>query len=305
MLFRSIVGDYGGSIFAKQSGSSWGGPHNYVGNKISYNGNISEGNFPNIFNIYGFLESIAPENFGGSNTSEDGLSAREILFALRILTSTMDTTNNKLKDRANTMDNNFGPKTAFSPYGRILVKTPQQNYDFTPITSSFVSYGIIPPTTNVENGGSYCEFVLDLSAIPNPPKDFRIRGPAITITDFLNQVTEALGYDYGTEMLPVVYDNGTKKTIYNTIKIKAISRQQQTTPNEIRNTINDLYAAGYNISSSNIGQEKNESPARCLIIGGKQQRLLQAKSYRLAYTQTNLIYNAKDRKFVEIGRAHV
>lgn len=295
-----IVGEYGGSIFSKYTSANYGAPRNYVGNLTTYAGHITEGNIPNVFNVYGFLESNAPENFGGSNCTEDGLSAKEIMFGLRILTSSIEgPSKNRLKDRALTSSNDFSPKTAYSPHGRILVKKAQEHYTYTPIATSFKSWGVIPPTTSLEDGNEYCEFLLDISEVVNPPDDFRIKGPVISILDFLNQVTEATGYDYTVELLPIIYNNSGSKKTYNVIKIKTISRLKQPTPNQISNTVKQLYASGYNISSSTIGKEKNESPSRCLIVGGKQQRLLQAKSYRLAYTQSNLIFDTYNRKFVD------
>jgi hypothetical protein len=297
-----IVGEYSGSVFSiNNSSTTYGSPKNYTGNKLKYEGTITQGNIPNVFNVYGFLESSAPENFGGSNCNDDGLSAKEILGALRIMTATIDGPSTssdakRLKDRANSTNDVFGPKTAYSPYGRILTKCLQENVTFTKITTAFKKLGVIPPQINLEyTSKDYCEFLLDLSEIPNPPDDFRIKGPVVTISDFLNQTTEALGYDYTVDLLPVVA-NG---RIYNVIKIKTISRRKQTTPTQISNTVKTLYVNGYNISSSTMGKEKNESPSRAVIIGGKQQRLLQAKSYRLGYTQCNIIYDARNKKFVD------
>jgi hypothetical protein len=304
-----IVGEYGGAIFSKyNSSSNYGMPRNYVGNLTTYDGSISEGNIPNVFNVYGFLESTAPENFGGSNTNEDGMSAKEILGALRILTSSASGgafgNANNLKDRAVTTNNDFAPKTSYSPFGRILVKKPQQYYTHNPITTNFTEWGVIPATTNIENGGEFCEFLLDLSEIVNPPDDFRIKGPVINVLQLINEITEATGYDYTVELIPV-NDTSANKT-YNVIKIKTISRLAQPIPNQIKNTTKQLLANGYNVSSNTIGKEKNESPARCVIIGGKQQRLYQAKSYRLGYTQSNFIFDTYNRRFVDYtGLGHI
>jgi hypothetical protein len=295
-----IVGEYGGSIFGRyNSSSAYGMPRNYIGNRTTNNGSISEGNIPNVFNVYGFLESTAPENFGGSNTNDDGMSATEILGALRILTSSATGgtfgSGNRLKDRVvTTSTNDFGPKTAYSPFGRILVKKPQKYYTHEPVTTNFKDWGIIPVTTNQENGGDFCEFLLDLSEIVNPIDDFRIKGPVISVLQLINDITEATGYDYTIELIPV-NDTQANKT-YNVIKIKTISRLTQPIPNQIKNTSKQLLADGYSISSNTIGKEKNESPARCMIVGGKQQRLYQAKSYRLGYTQTNFIFDKGERE---------
>lgn len=289
-----IVGNYAGTVFSKlNAGSAYGSPRNYVGIGNVHSGTIAQGNIPNVFNVYGFLEACGPENFGGSNSNDDGLSASSIMMALRALTSTING-GSRLSANANTGSFLSGPKTAFGPYGRILVKKAQ-TYDFTPISTSFNTWGIIPPQVNAENGGEYCEFLLDLSDLPTPPDDFRIRGPVISITDFLNSVSEATGYDYGIDLIPLCYNS----SIYNVIKVRHYSRLKQPSTKAISNTVKSLYDSGYNITASTIGKEKNESPARCVLIGGPQQRLYQAKAYRLAFTQTNFIYDPSTKKFVD------
>jgi len=289
-----IISKYGGAVYSKYNdGSSYGSPRNYVGNGPIYSGTISQGNIPNVFNVYGFLESTAPENFGGADCNDDGMCAVDIIDAISVLTSRVSGSN--LKDRANATNDQFGPKTAYSPFGRILVKS-MQTYSGTPINPGFVSWGVIPPQPNNEDGSNKCEFLLDLSELPRPPREYRIPGIKVSILEFINLVTEACGYDYCLELMPVVYSG----RIYNVIKLKTISRLKQPIVNQIQSTVNQLYCDGYQITSSAVGKEKNESPARVMIVGGPQQRLYQVKSYRLAYTQSN--YILMDGKFVHYGK---
>ena len=289
-----IISQYGGAIFSKYSGDYYGSPRNYVNNDSSlvYTGLIRQGNIANVFNVYGFLESTAPENFGGANCNEDGMSAVDIIDALSVLTGRVG--GSFLKDRVSTADNQFGPKTAYSPFGRILTKC-MQTYGYDIIGNGFTSWGVIPPQQNQEDttNQNRCEFLLDLSDLPRPPSEFRIKGIKISITEFLNLVTEATGCDYSLELIPVYYNS----RLCNVIKVKTISRLKQPVPNQIQSTVNKLYCDGYQISSSTIGKERNDSPARLMIVGGPQQRLYQAKSYRLAYSQSN--YILMDGKFVD------
>jgi len=282
-----IISQFAGSIFSKyNSSSNYGSPRNFVAPGLEYTGKINEGNIANIFNVYGFLESSAPENFGGSDSNEEGISAVDVIDALSILTSSLPLTgNNYLKNRANSRFNNFGPKTAYSSFGRILTKCAQ-TYDYTTIGTNFTGWGVIPPQVNAEDGSNRCEFLLDLSELPRPPKEFRLKGIKMSIMEFINSVAEATGYDYCLELIPVIINN----RIYNTIKLKTISRLKQPVAGQIQSTINKLYCDGYAITSSTIGKEKNDNPARMMIVGGPQQRLYQAKSYRLAYTQSNYVF---------------
>lgn len=323
-----ILSQYAGSIYSKlhsanfsnnlntpDVNSIFGGPRNYTGNaggSIDYFGQIYEGNLPNVFNVYGFLESMGIDNFGGSKSTRDGISANSILDALSVLTSSIpseDGGGRLLKTRAepSLIDSHrdVGKRTAFSPFGRILTKCMQENDTYNQITNAFNRFGVIPPTTvlNDETASSVteniqsdrCQFVLDLSEIPRLPEDVRIPGPVISITDLINLVTEQMGCDYYVDLVPLSIN----RKLYNVIKIKIISRLKQPRQNEISNTIKKLQCNGYAISSATTGKEKNETNARSMIVGGPQQRLYQAKSYRLAYTQNNFIFNPRTYQFID------
>lgn len=310
-----IIGGYAGSIYSKLSGSTpgnltnfinnslFGGPRNYTGHLgVDYFGRIYEGNIPNVFNVYGFLESFGRDGFGGAGLTTEGISANTIIDALSVLTSATEAGHNLIFRHTEPSFKDYGKRTAFSPFGRILSKCMQENDTYIQISSAFNRFGVIPPSpvdqeeNAVHNGRSNrCQFLLDLSEIPRLPQDFRISGPVITITDLLNTIADQAGFDYYVDLVPVAANN----KIYNVIKVKTISRLSQPRQNEIENTIKNFQCNNYAISSQTIGKEKNETSARAMLVGGPIQRLYQAKSYRLAYTQSNYIFNPGTKEFID------
>ena len=306
-----IVDKFAGAIFSRAAGSAtYGTPKNYTGvnTDVNYNNtHLKRGILPNVFNAYGFLESFGTNNFGGSGKNENGVSINYILDALSVLTSIGPVTNQGLWATGTTL-----PRTAFSPFGRIISKCMAKDkadadlYD--PITSAFSSFGIIPPQTIAmgapsTEGGARCQFALDLNdliysdstrTVKRMPDDIRTTGPVMSVMDLIELVAEKTGQDIFIEMVPTLFNN----VLTHVIKVKTISRLQQPRPNLIENTIKNMQCNGYYVSSNTFGKEKNETPARAMIIGGQQQRLYQVKSYRLAYSQSSFIYNAKTGSFI-------
>jgi hypothetical protein len=298
-----ILDKFSGSIFSKYSdGSTYGSPKNYTGMAgVTYGGNITEGNIPNVFNVYGFLESMGYDNFGASKINENGISANKIVDALTVLTSTCNDQNimgagtllNPILNRSD-----WATKNAYSPFGRIISKCMQEYDTYNQITTNFTKFGVIPPSLNINesNISNRCQFLLDLSELPRTPDDFRIQGPVISIIDLINTIAEQTGHDFTVDLMPIVHTNN---IIYNVIKVKTISRLKQPRTNLIENAIKEFQCANFPISSLTVGKEKNETHARSVIVGGQQQRLYQTKSYRLAYSQTNYIFNPQTYKFVD------
>jgi len=308
-----IIDKFAGSVFSKASSSTiYGSPKNYLGvdTNITYdNTHLKKGILPNVFNVYGFLESFGTNGFGGSGKNDNGVSINYILDALSVLTSLSPSSSKKLWTTGTEL-----PRTAFSPFGRIIskcmVKDKADSDLYSPITSAFSSFGVIPPQPTIAGigapnteGGDRCQFVLDLNDLiytdrtrttKRLPDDIRLTGPVMSVMELINTVAEKTGQDIFIEMVPTVYNS----TITHVIKVKTISRLQQPRPNIIENTIKNMECNGYYISSNSFGKEKNETPARAMIIGGQQQRLFQVKSYRLAYSQSSFIYNPKTGNFI-------
>jgi hypothetical protein len=320
-----IVDKYGGSIFSKSTSSQatnfYGSPKNYLLKAgAEYNlRELSRGVLPNVFNVYGFLESFGVDGFGVAKPSDNGVSVNKIVEGLIALTSTTHTSINKL-------DTDFNAagiealKKAFSPFGRIISKCMQRedyhttrqggsaNNLFAPITPAFNEFGVINPQVFnhfVTPGAptTRCQFVLDLADLIYTddsrqtykiPNDIRVQGPIISVMDLINLVAEQTGHDITIDMVPTIW----LRQLYHVIKVRAVSRLQQPRSNTIDNTIKLLQCSGYPVSSNTSGKEKNDTPARAMIIGGSQQRLLQIQSYRLAYTQSSFVFDPKNKKFI-------
>jgi hypothetical protein len=264
-----IIGNYAGSIFGKLQGI--GGPKNYTGSALTYQGKIAEGALANVFNVYGFLESFG---FGASYQTEEGIPVLQVLDALSILTSE-NTKSNTLRQ--------------YSPFGRIIGRTAHESVSFNACGIGFYSFGLYPPTADV-TGMFRHQYTLDLSelrtGVTNFGRNFRLQSPVMSIEDFITQVTEALAMDFYLDLMPSVV-NG---VLTPTIKVRTISRSVQPPQNQIKNTLSEIEQI-YNITQSSYGQELNASVNRAMLIGGAQQRLFQAKNHRLAYSQTNYIVN--------------
>jgi hypothetical protein len=285
-----ILGGYAGSIFSKFSGATYGGPKNFTGSGLVYNGKMAEGNLPNVFNVYGFLESMGFDSFGASYRNENGISARAVINALSVLTSAHTSDTND-PAQALLQEN----KKAFSPFGRILLKTAQENQTYRRLAPGHsYSMGLIPPTLDLD-GVERCHFSLDLSEMPIPPNDYRLNDNMLSIMDFISNVCEDCGVDFYFDMLVVAYQGQP----LNVIKVRTVNRRIQPSLGQIESTIKNFADNGFPMSAANLGREKSESSPRVLYIGGKQQRLYQAKSYRLGFARSNYVWNPVSRTFVD------
>jgi hypothetical protein len=308
-----ILDKFAGAVFSKgnpnDASNYYGSPKNYIKSaNVDYTvTNLTKGSLHNVFNVYGFLESFGIDNFGVARRDERGISLNKVLEAMTVLTSTTHDSGTKLSTALGSRSTE-AIKRAFSPFGRIISRCAQrEKVDsnlFSPISNAFNSFGVVPPSQLQVDPASTdyrCQFVLDIHELmydstgkKRIPDDIRIDNPVITIGELLNIVAEKIGHDFFVEMIPVAH-NGKP---YHVIKVKPISRLKQPSTNLIENTIKSLSCAGISSSSFSFGKEKNEAPSRALVIGGQQQRLLQVKSYRLAYSQSNFVYNPNTKKFV-------
>jgi hypothetical protein len=322
-----IVDKYAGSIFSKSTNTAatnfYGTPKNYVLKAgAEYNlRDISRGVMPNVFNVYGFLESFGVDGFGVARPNDNGVSINRIVDGLIALTSITHDSQQKLDSDLNT-SGIFAVKKAFSPFGRIISKCmTREDYEttrqggsannlFAPITPAFNEFGVINPqdfthlvTPGTTIAPNRCQFVLDLAdliytddtrTVYKMPDDIRVQGPVISIMDLINIIAEQTGHDVTVDMVPTIYN----QRLYHVIKVRAVSRLQQPRSNTIDSTIKLLQCSGYPVSSNTSGKEKNETNSRAMIIGGPQQRLLQIQSYRLAYTQSSFVFDPRNKKFI-------
>jgi hypothetical protein len=280
-----ILRDYGGSIFSS-TGSSLGAPLPYIGPLAQNNGKIADGNIHNVFNVYGFLESFGVDYYGGSNATEDGIPYSSIIDALSVLTSIEGN-----QAAAVNILNNLN-KRAFSPFGRILSK-PIVDLDLSVATMG--NFGVVPSQVDDLNiNRSF--YTLDLSELPILDNSFRMSGDVVSIMDFIRSLTAVSGKDFYTQLLPVSI-NG---ILHNIIKVKVIDRNIRPADNQISLTINSLKTAGYKVNVNSLGKEKSDSSSsKIMYVGAKQERLYQAKNYRLGFRQTAYVYDPALNKFVD------
>jgi hypothetical protein len=277
-----ILRDYGGSIFSylNRSGSPYGAPTNFTGGGLRFNGKLSQGNIQNVFNVYGFLESFGTSAFGGARLTDEGIPYTSVLDALAVLTSC-----------SNVNQLNFLGKNAFSPFGRILCKSVQENGSLD--IPDNLGFGTIAPYN--DSGTKRSSFALDLSELPRPSSGFRINSDVISVMEFIRSLTAQTGKDFFTTLIPGFY-NGEQ---LHTIKVRVVDRNYQPSINQIPKAIADLSRNNIKLKVNSIGQEKNAGAAnRLLYIGGKQERLYQAKNYRFGYKQTSYVYNPTIDKIV-------
>lgn len=269
-----IIGDYAGCVFGKTAATIIGGPKNWAQDGLTNTGTISEGAIHNLFNVFGYLESFG---FGASQINDQGIPASRILDALQVLTSATPSTSRIYK---------------FSPFGRIIGRTASKLSDQTAALASFYDYGLFPPTT-ASDGRLRHQYVLDLSEVPRPDSAFRLTGPVISIMDLLTQITDVAARDFFIDLIPYNYGGN----ILPLIKVRTINRATQPAPSLVRNIVESI-STSYQVSNRSYGQEQGEATNRAMLIGGPQQRLFQAKNYRLAYKQTNYCYDAATNSFI-------
>lgn len=310
-------------------------------NQAKYHGRVSQGNTPNVFNIYGHLENAL--GFGISNTNEIGTKMVDIWNGLTDLINDGQpavTGEDGWWDKAGRPSPNIDKR--FSPYGRIIGKTPaiikgsvistnntsptisfladtyravdiqtEQYYTLVQtkdsdviINGSSVSHyvqslsgvtnnsinmmmndiGLLPNFIDPQTSLFRAAYRLDLSAVPVPPKLERIKGPVISVMDFVETVCSNAGYRLFVDFVPP-----------DVITIKTISEHNQPPSNFMQRQISSAAAQGGVLGSYDYGKEFNDKAAiRAMYIGGKQKRLLQLNSNFLANKNNGLVYDPFD-----------
>ncbi|MEX0598042.1 MAG: hypothetical protein WD512_16255, partial [Candidatus Paceibacterota bacterium] len=257
---------------------------------FDHKASIEQGNIPNVFNIYGYLEYLGYKNkiYGNAGVTDEGIRAQYIYDALDTLLGP----NN---------DDHIDNKSPFSPYGAIISRSVRENTtanQIDPLQATLSSaqggqinlthMGICPNGVAVDNYRR-CRLKLDLSEVPRPPKWLRMQGPTISLMQFITEVCDGSGFDF---FIDFIYPNSEQvnNNISGIIKIRTVSRRKQPKKNQIEQFISYLTNNG-GVSSYTKGKEFTDVNTRTMYIGGKQKRLLQLKCTRLAFKQNTLIYD--------------
>lgn len=314
---KVILSKFVGSIFTTVGNDKFGGPTNFgIADKtfsglsnIRHFGQNKFGNLPNVFNVYGFLESYG---YGTSDLNDNGIPLAHIIDSLCVLTSANGSLKNS--DSFNRMrqifpdynppnnNNKLGSHNAFSPYARIIAPSLMTDDSINPIYANFGSsgtdygFGIIPATLD-QNNIPRTEFLLDLSEVPRPPLDVRYNANDGhgDIIDIIREACQRTGRDFYTTII--------RKNGLNFIKIKTIDRTTTYSVNNIEYVVKSLETSGLPVSASQFGKEKNDdAKPRTLYVGANQQRLFQTKSLLLGYSNAHLVYHPMLGKFIDYYR---
>lgn len=279
-----------------------------------------QGNIPNLFNIFGWLEA---SGFGNSGyTEEKGIPATVVYDTLyTFLSGTVgDPGDSSLSGHWNdasstsaTLANGknvtiFGPNHGqWSPFGAIVAKTPLRRDTggfLNPYTATFATnVGLTgKPTANsaqinfTEMGlvrtvkstdGNYRSlFRLDMSMVPRPPAGAFINDDSMDILSFIEYCCDNAGCDFYLDFYP---DNAASN-FSGVIQVNVVTRRVQPLPNVIKNFILGISKEDQ-VTEFNFGEEFNDTKSRSVLIGGPQQRLYQAN--------TNTAGQMKQRKVFE------
>ena len=278
---KLILQQYRGSVstLLNTTGGSFAVPYANP-NAGGFNGTIADGNVPNLFNIFGWLED---QGFGFSGASEErGIPAIRVYNALQTF----------LGGAAP----NPGP---FSPYGGILSKGVSRSDNNEIIDTKNATIGQGPgslkltecgflPTVTGTDGINRCLFLLDIAEVPPPPDIVFFNQTEISIIDFINTCCEEAGFDYFVDLIP-----GNSSTYSGIIKIRTVSRRIQPPVNILKNFIDSI--SGQNgILSVSVGEEFSDSQVKSVVVGGQQERLYQVCCHTLSRYRSHNRYDPED-----------
>lgn len=253
----------------------------------------SVGGLFNVFNVFGFLEQFgtacpswyqsspalyqqgipspinpdgvvfgaAPQAYGGANSNNNGLKWNE------------DGPNNwrTMKSAVRASISTYPLLTdSWSPYGRIVFKGP----------------GTETPTEGMGllDTGKLTEYLLDIDELPEAPNYWRFNGINTPVMDIVTQLCEDSGHDYMIELLPVHKDPDDPDSIIKPllfIKIRAVDRRVEPTPNAIETYVQDEELQK-RLMNYNKGEELRNELTEALVLGGPKQNFYQAERLNAA-----------------------
>lgn len=299
-------------------------PHAYIRNQpndtatpneyLDWTGDIRQGNLPNVFNIFGLLESVG---FGNSMKNDNGIRAIDILRGLQALvgggawgdSETYSWPGNLWRavgNKDNSLLNGYMTnKNPFCPYGAIVGRRLSKT-DGTPVQPQDGTISIILNADRLYledmglcrnreavDGQIRSLFKLDLSEVPVPPNSLYMQGPTISLMQFITELCDGAGYDFYVDFVPDTLSSNRKASqlFSGIIKVRTVSRRNQPPKDIIKNIVDYLASENLKLNQFNYGQEFTDSNTRSIYLGGKQKRLLQVRSVVLSSKQSTMIYD--------------
>jgi len=251
---------------------------------------IYQGNIPNLVNVFGYL-GIERAGY----TESRGVSLG------RVYDGVVELLGAAAPNGAN--------RNRWNPYGCIIGKAARDrntaaylNYETT-IKTTFGAFtadhwnifNTRPDLANINRPHIF----LDLSDVPRPPDSVYINDVTISLQDFIDKCCEPLGFDYWFELQTV-----TPGSAYDAaIKVQTVSRRFQPPVNLIRNLALNFNESDF-VTDYRVGQEFQDAKTRTIVMGGKQQRLLQVGTNNLGRFRHRRVYEPSIDSFIdfEFGR---
>ena len=244
---------------------------------ISGSLDIANDKLPNIFNVYGYLESLGGEcldykdpftgagvgspagGFGNSQRTERGIPWVWTKKAIQVLTGGKYTSQDK--------------KFALEP-GTIRYPSGVGTYGSIKSSHYILDISELPGERdpNVDNAYGPIQDDNEFNGLDN--LQYKIVGPVISASDIISTVAEDAGYDYYIELLPTFdtsFDNG---PIVNVIKVKAIPRNNYTDAQTLSG-IQTFIDNSTGVLNHSIGTEFVNENTNAVLIGGLRQDMFQ------------------------------
>ena len=240
---------------------------------------------PNVFNVYGFMESLGTSTcpltylndngqnptknkystsnamndndgpiigspasyFGGADINANGMPYYNVIQGFNALANAVPQTINQ-----------------WSLYGRVVYKAPLISGNIVPTMMTAATCGLIMPETAL---AAY--YMVDLSDLPTAPTYYRINaGTTIDLLSLISTICTDAGYEFYIELLPAFLGGGIP---WKFIKVRTVRRFSQPTLGAIESYI----GTGNGVISSNYGREARLENTNCMYIGGPKQSLYQ------------------------------
>lgn len=245
---------------------------------ISGSLDVANDKLPNIFNVYGYLESLGggcldykdpftgagvgspAGGFGNSQRTERGIPWVWTKKAIQVLTGGKYASQNK--------------KFALEP-GTIRYPSGVGTYGSIPSTHYILDINELPGerNPNVDNQyGLSKQNNDDFAGLDN--LQYKIVGPVISASDIISTVAEDAGYDYYIELLPTFDNSYNDGPIVNVIKVKVIPRNNYTDAQTLSG-IQTFIDNSSGVLNHSLGTEFVNENTNAVLIGGLRQDMFQ------------------------------
>lgn len=307
---KLIINDYHGTISTLMPFNELALPYGDPGNAGAFNSNVANGNIPNLFNVYGWLQN---QGFGFADISEYGISAIQIYNTIRVLIGGGTWTDfvDPITGFPTLTNANGKTESKFSPYGGIvgrspsllatsaLVNTSSAILSKDSSSASLTKLGLMKTVPTSETGGSFyrCLYRVDISDVPKPDSNLYLPlSSSMALDEFIDFCCKGAGVDWNCSLIPE-----SESSPYTAcIKINIYDRSIQNPPNIMKNLVTNFTATD-NVVSYDMGQEFKDQNVRKVVMGGKQERLFQVMSNTLSQFRNAKIYNPLDNTFMPVA----